>query len=111
MSPDHNFLAYTIDVSGGEDFILQVKDLRTGLVIPNLQVQGVVSVAWAEDGRTLFYTQSDNNQRPFRQFYLLPCFTLQPLKYVSLRAFLSFQGSILEARLRKYGGCHRIHGK
>ncbi|KAK9266777.1 hypothetical protein L1049_012665 [Liquidambar formosana] len=28
VSPDHNFLAYTLDISGDERFILQVKDLR-----------------------------------------------------------------------------------
>ncbi|XP_060958677.1 uncharacterized protein LOC115701132 [Cannabis sativa] len=69
VSPNHNFLAYTLDVSGSEQFILQVKDLRTGCIIPNLQVHRVVSIAWALDGNTLFYTQSDENQRPFRVLY------------------------------------------
>ncbi|PON76732.1 Peptidase S9A, prolyl oligopeptidase [Trema orientale] len=54
---------------GNEQFILQVKDLRTGYIIPNLQVNGVVSLAWALDGSTLFYTQADDNQRPFRVLY------------------------------------------
>ena len=67
VSPDHNFLAYTVDVTGSEEFMLQVKDLRTGFVLPNLQVRGVVSLAWARDSSTLFYTQSDDNQRPCRQ--------------------------------------------
>ncbi|KAF4348843.1 hypothetical protein F8388_024368 [Cannabis sativa] len=71
VSPNHNFLAYTLDVSGSEQFILQVKDLRTGCIIPNLQVHRVVSIAWALDGNTLFYTQSDENQRPFRQVYVI----------------------------------------
>ena len=66
VSPDHNFLAYTLDVTGSEQFMLQVKDLRTGCIIPQLQVHGVVSLAWGWDGSTLFYTQSDDNQRPFR---------------------------------------------
>lgn len=66
VSPDHNFLAYTIDITGSEQFILQIKDLRSGSIVPELQVNGIVSVAWAQDGRTLFYTQSDENQRPCR---------------------------------------------
>lgn len=66
ISPDHNFLAYTIDISGSEMFMLQVKDLRTMNNISNLNVQGVVSVEWAQDCRTLFYTISDENQRPYR---------------------------------------------
>ncbi|KAK9934918.1 hypothetical protein M0R45_022044 [Rubus argutus] len=41
-------------------------DLRSGCIIPKLQINGVVSLAWAQDGRTLFYTLSDENQRPYR---------------------------------------------
>ncbi|MCO5598888.1 hypothetical protein L7F22_052987 [Adiantum nelumboides] len=33
---------------------------------PNVRVDGVVSLAWAQDGRTLFYTLSDETQRPYR---------------------------------------------
>lgn len=66
VSPDHNFLAYTVDITGSEHFMLQVKNLRSGLIIPKSQ-KGVVSLAWAEEGRMLFYTQADENQRPYRQ--------------------------------------------
>ncbi|KAL0538823.1 hypothetical protein IC582_022982 [Cucumis melo] len=68
VSPDHNFLAYTVDITGDEHFMLQIKDLRNGLIIPKLQKEGVVSLAWAEEGRMLFYTQADENQRPYRVF-------------------------------------------
>lgn len=71
VSPDNNFLAYTLDSTGSEQFMLQIKDLRSGCIIPKLQVNGVVSVAWAQDGCTLFYTQSDENQRPCRQIIFL----------------------------------------
>ncbi|KAK7275035.1 hypothetical protein RIF29_16141 [Crotalaria pallida] len=66
VSPDHNYLAYTLDVSGCEQFTLQVKNLRSGLTDPNLEVNGVVSLAWAQDTTCLFYTLSDENQRPYR---------------------------------------------
>ncbi|KAG7589464.1 Peptidase S9A N-terminal domain [Arabidopsis suecica] len=66
VSPDHNYLAYTVDPQGGERFILQIKDLRTGRLVPRLEVDGVVSLAWALDGVTLFYTVTDENQRPHR---------------------------------------------
>lgn len=66
VSPDHNFLAYTIDTSGDEQFMLQIKDLRNQCIVPRLPVDGVVSLAWAQDSRTLFYTISDENQRPHR---------------------------------------------
>lgn len=67
ISPDHNFLAYTLDITGSERFMLQIKDLRSGCVVSNIQVDGVVSLAWAQDGNTLFYTIADDNQRPYRQ--------------------------------------------
>ncbi|GAY64572.1 hypothetical protein CUMW_234540 [Citrus unshiu] len=74
VSPDHNFLAYTIDTSGDEQFMLQIKDLRNQCIVPRLPVDGVVSLAWAQDSRTLFYTISDENQRPHRQ--ILFCLTI-----------------------------------
>lgn len=66
VSPDHRFLAYTVDTNASEWFKLQVKDINRGCILPNIQVEGVVSVAWAKDGSTLFYTLSDKHQRPYR---------------------------------------------
>ncbi|XP_052198728.1 uncharacterized protein LOC127805924 isoform X1 [Diospyros lotus] len=66
VSPDHRFLAYTLDITGSENFMLQIKDLRTGHILPKLRADAVVSLAWAQDGSTLFYTVSDENQRPYR---------------------------------------------
>lgn len=68
VSPDHSFLAYTLDITGGEQFMLQIKDLRSG-ILQDLRVAGVVSLAWAQDGCTLFYTISDDTQRPYRVQY------------------------------------------
>lgn len=76
VSPDHDFLAYTLDTTGGEKFMLQIKDLTTLRNIPKSRVDGVVSLAWAQDGRTLFYTVSDDNQRPYRQSLLTSFFNL-----------------------------------
>ena len=81
VSPDHNYLAYTLDISGGERFVLQVKDLRSGLIDPKLAVDGVVSLAWAQDATSLFYTLSDENQRPCRQDLMIrlsfpPCYRI-----------------------------------
>ncbi|XP_027362765.1 uncharacterized protein LOC113870370 [Abrus precatorius] len=66
VSPDHNYLAYTVDISGGERFMLQVKDLRSGLIDPRSEFDGAVSLAWAQDASSLFYTLSDEHQRPYR---------------------------------------------
>lgn len=66
VSPHHNFLAYTLDTSGDESFSLQIKNLEEDTVILDQRTEGVVSLAWAHDGRTLFYTSCDQNQRPCR---------------------------------------------
>ncbi|XP_048228684.1 protease 2 isoform X3 [Ricinus communis] len=66
VSPDHNFLAYTLDVTGTEQFVLHIKDLRNGSTVPKSEINGVVSLAWAQDSSSLFYTISDENQRPYR---------------------------------------------
>lgn len=73
VSPDHNSLAYTLDVTGSEKFLLQIKDLRSGSIIPRSQIEGVVSLAWAQDSSTLFYTISDENRRPYRQIFSPLC--------------------------------------
>lgn len=70
VSPDHHFLAYTLDITGGEQFMLQIKNLQSGCILPK-RVDGVVSLVWAQDGSTLFYTVSDENQRPYRHTLLL----------------------------------------
>ncbi|KAK6157767.1 hypothetical protein DH2020_012015 [Rehmannia glutinosa] len=66
VSPDHCFLAYTLDTTGNEQFHLQIKDLRNNSIFPQHRVEGVVSLAWAQDGCTLFYTLCDQHQRPYR---------------------------------------------
>ncbi|KAG2322656.1 hypothetical protein Bca4012_057352 [Brassica carinata] len=66
VSPDHNYLAYTVDPKGDERFLLQIKDLRNGCLVPRLEADGVVSLAWGLDGVSLFYTLVDEHQRPDR---------------------------------------------
>ncbi|XP_075483481.1 uncharacterized protein LOC142523653 [Primulina tabacum] len=66
VSPCHNFLAYTLDTTGEEQFQLQIKDLRTNAILPHFRVEGVMSLAWGQDGCTFFYTLHDQNQRPYR---------------------------------------------
>lgn len=104
ISPDHNFLAYTLDITGSERFMLQIKDLRSGCVVSNIQVDGVVSLAWAQDGNTLFYTIADDNQRPYRQGdyseYFFPAgqCTFSPMFYIFF-----WQGSLYKIRMSRYG--------
>ena len=65
VSDDGNLLAYSTDSTGFRQYTLRVKDLRTGRLLPD-RMEKVVSVTWAGDGRTLFYTVEDHAKRSHR---------------------------------------------
>ncbi len=68
VSNDGNLLAYSTDTTGYRQYKLQVKDLRTGELLPD-QVERVTSVAWANDNKTLFYVTEDAvTKRPNKFF-------------------------------------------
>ncbi|MFI5244406.1 MAG: S9 family peptidase [Gemmatimonadales bacterium] len=66
VSPDHRYLALLEDTYGYEDFILRVKDLRTGEFLPDTADVLGFGLAWASDGRTLFYQTTDASKRADR---------------------------------------------
>ena len=57
-SDDGNLLAYSTDNTGYRQYVLQVKDLRTGQLLPE-RMERVTSVVWASDNKTLFYVTED----------------------------------------------------
>jgi len=68
VSPDGNLLAYSYDNTGFRQFNLAVKDLRTGKTLAD-HAERVGSVAWANDNRTIFYTQEDAvSKRQYRLY-------------------------------------------
>jgi oligopeptidase B len=58
VSDDGRLLAYSVDRTGYRQFTLQVKDIRSGALLP-CEFERVTSVAWAADNRTLFYVTED----------------------------------------------------
>ena len=67
VSDDGAFAAYSVDTKGFRQYALQVKDLRSGVVLEE-RVERVGSIVWAAENRTLFYTIEDEEQK--RQFRL-----------------------------------------
>jgi oligopeptidase B len=63
-SPDHRWLAYSVDLTGAEDFTLYIKNLETGELLPERIPNTSRGLAWASDNRTLFYTVLDAAKRP-----------------------------------------------
>jgi oligopeptidase B len=68
VSDDGNWLAYTTDNVGFRQYHLHVRDLRSMKDLPDT-AERTVSLAWAADNRTLFYTVEDPVQkRSFRLY-------------------------------------------
>ena len=64
VSPDHNLLAYSLDITGREVYDLRFIDLRTGEHLPDV-IEGITrNIAWANDNATVFYTRQDEALRP-----------------------------------------------
>jgi oligopeptidase B len=57
-SDDGNLLAYSTDNTGYRQYVLQVKDLRTGILHPE-RIERVNAMAWANDNKTIFYVTED----------------------------------------------------
>ncbi|HEV7677687.1 MAG TPA: S9 family peptidase [Candidatus Dormibacteraeota bacterium] len=66
VSPDHQLLAYTVDVNGSEQFRLRIRDLETGRDLDDDVERVYYSLAWAADNRTLLYTRPDAAMRPWQ---------------------------------------------
>ncbi len=68
VSDDGNLLAYTTDNVGFRQYQLHVRDLRTMQDLPDT-AERVVSIAWAADNHTLFYTVEDPVQKRSYRLY------------------------------------------
>ena len=68
VSDDANLLAYSFDSTGYRQYVLRVKDLRTGAFLP-VRAERVRSVTWAADNKTLFYAVEDSLSKRSYQVY------------------------------------------
>jgi oligopeptidase B len=68
VSEDNHLLAYSTDTTGFRQYVLQIKDLRSGTTLPE-RFDRVTSVAWASDNRTLFYTVEDETTKRSHRLY------------------------------------------
>jgi oligopeptidase B len=67
VSGDASLLAFSTDVTGFREYTLQVKNLRSGELLP-VRVEHTRSVAWGNDHRTLFYVVEDEAKRAWRLY-------------------------------------------
>jgi oligopeptidase B len=66
VSPDHKLLAYSTDTNGGETYVIRIKILETGELLPDEIKNSSYSFAWANDNKTFFYDQLDDANRPYK---------------------------------------------
>ncbi len=57
-SDDGNLLVYSTDTTGYRQYKLQIKDLRSGKLLPET-FERVGNVSWASDNKTIFFTTED----------------------------------------------------
>ncbi len=70
ISDDGNLLAYSVDFTGYRQYELRVKDLRSGVLLPE-RVERVGSVSWSTDGATLYFTTEDDVSKRHDSFWRL----------------------------------------
>lgn len=61
-SPDHRYLAYAVDTTGGERPDLYIKDLSSGIMLSEV-ITEIGEFEWANDNRTIFYTKINDADR------------------------------------------------
>jgi len=59
VSPDNYLAAFGVDTVSRRQYHIQVKDLRTGALLPDKIDNTTGSSVWANDNKTLFYTKKD----------------------------------------------------
>ena len=64
MSPNHQLLAYSLDIDGSEKFTIFFKDLKTGQLLADQIKNTNYSLEWANDNEHVFYTVLNDKLRP-----------------------------------------------
>ena len=67
-SPDHRWLAYSIDTDGSEKYTIVIKDLLTGELLDEAIPGSYYSLEWGNDSQTIYYDVLDENHRPVKIF-------------------------------------------
>ena len=68
-SPDHKFVAWSHDDQGSELYQLRIRDLAAGKDLADCIDNSTGHIAWAQDSRSFFYVENDENHRPCRVWH------------------------------------------
>lgn len=64
--PSHRTLAWAADRAGSEYYDIVLRDIETGKDSDEVIRQTAGSYVWSNDSRSIYYTEYDDNHRPFR---------------------------------------------
>ena len=67
-SPDHKWLAYSVDNDGSEQYTIRIKNLETGQLLDEAMSNSYYSLVWANNSLTFFYDVLDEHHRPVQVF-------------------------------------------
>jgi oligopeptidase B len=67
ITPDNNFLAFSVDTNGSENYVLFMKNLSKNALVDE-KIEHIQVLCWATDNKTLFYTKEDTAHRPYRVY-------------------------------------------
>jgi oligopeptidase B len=59
VSPDNNLLVYAVDTLSRREYVLHIKNLKTGEILEDRVPRTTGDATWAADNKTLFYTSKN----------------------------------------------------
>jgi oligopeptidase B len=68
ISPNHQYLAYSIDTTGSESYTVFVKNLNTGELLKGEIADTFGNIEWTNDNKSFYYTTMDKLSRPYRLY-------------------------------------------
>lgn len=64
ISPDDDWLAWSVDARGDERYVIRIKNLTTGSILDETISDVAPGATWSADGRHIFYTTLNDAWRP-----------------------------------------------
>ncbi len=64
--PSHRFLGWSCDRKGSEFYTIRIRDLESGHDMDDVLEKTSGAVVWANDSKSIYYTELDENHRPCR---------------------------------------------
>ncbi len=67
-SPDHQYVAFGVDIRGSEYYEIRIREIATGAIVATLTDESSGDFVWANDSETLYWVWRDENSRSKRVY-------------------------------------------